>query len=171
MASNEIDAHGDERTQLTQFLDYFRGVLLAKTADLGRSDMARTIPPSTMTLAGLLKHMTVVEESWFNEDFLGLPLGEPWASVDWEADRDWEWRTALDDDPDDLRDRYQAACERSRWVVAATESLDQVSVASGPDGTGWNLRWILIHMIEETARHCGHADLLRETIDGRTGDS
>ena len=105
----------------------------------------------------------------FNQNFLGLPMGEPWASANWQADRDWEWRSAVDDDPDDLRRRYEAACEQSRRVVAAAESLDTVSVG-GAGGASWNLRWILIHMIEETARHCGHADLLRETIDGRTGN-
>ena len=90
--------------------------------------------------------------------------------MDWKADPDWEFRTAADRDPDELRQRYRDACGRSREVVARSDGLDQLSVQAWSDGTHWNLRWMLLHLIEETARHAGHADLLREAIDGEVGE-
>jgi len=95
----------------------------------------------------------------------------PWGSVDWDADPDWEFRTAASTDPDELRVRYRDACERSRSVVRETGDLDRLSAGVGREnGERWNLRWVLLHMIEETARHAGHADLLREAIDGKVGE-
>ena len=90
--------------------------------------------------------------------------------MDWKADPDFEFRTAADVDPDELRRRYRDACDRSREVVAQASSLDQLSVGAWADGRHWDLRWVLLHMIEETARHAGHADLLRESIDGTVGE-
>jgi uncharacterized damage-inducible protein DinB len=161
----------DERTMLSAYLDYHRATLVWKASGLTQEQMGRTIASSSLTIAGLVNHMAVVEDSWFTEDFAGSPMPEPWADVDWDADPDWEHRTALDETPETLLARYAAACERSRAVVAAAESLDAKSVAIAKrEGEPFTLRWIMVHMIEETARHNGHVDLLREAIDGVTGE-
>ncbi len=159
-----------ERDALGQYLDYQRETILLKTEGLTREQLAATIPSSGLTLAGLLYHLTLVEESWFEEDFLGLPSREDFAGVDWTADPDFEFRTALEKDPEWLRGRYRDACDRARRVTADADSLDAVSVSTRVGGKPFTLRWLLLHLIEETARHAGHADLLREAIDGVTGE-
>jgi uncharacterized damage-inducible protein DinB len=162
----------DERAMLEGFLDYHRATLKMKVAGLTQDQLAQTTAASTLTLAGLLKHMALVEDSWFTERFAGQPMPAPFDTVDWDADPDWELRTAADDAPDWLVRRYDEACERSRAVVAAAASLDDEAVAGRrrSDDAPFTLRWILCHMIEETARHNGHADLLRESVDGATGE-
>jgi uncharacterized damage-inducible protein DinB len=164
----------DERTMLTAFLDYHRATLAWKASGLTQAELSQTIPSSSLTIGGLVKHMALVEDSWFIEDFLGQPMPEPWASVDWEADRDWEFHTAADDTPEELLAQYAESCARSRAIVTAAKSLDDRAVATarhGPEqGQPFTLRWILLHMIEETARHNGHVDLIRESIDGLTGE-
>ncbi len=102
--------------------------------------------------------------------FLGLPVREPWAGVDFESDPGWEFRTSAELEPEQLRQRYREACERSRQAAAQAAGLDQESAEAFPDGTRFTLRWVLLHLLEETARHAGHADLLREAIDGITGE-
>ena len=162
---------GDERTTVDQFLDRQRAVLLAKTEGLDAAQLGFRLPTSELSLGGLLKHLAFVEDDWIQVDFLGREHGEPWAGAPWSADRDWEFHSAADDSPAQLRELYRAACERSRAATAG-HALDELS--AGRDrrtGLPWTLRWILTHLIEETARHNGHADLLREAIDGRTGDT
>jgi hypothetical protein len=161
---------GSELAQLTAFLDFQRETMLLKTEGLTREQLAETHPPSSMTLGGLLNHLALVEDSWFRVRFSGLPDDDAWAGVDWDADPDYEFRTAADLEPDDLRRRYEGACGRSREVVAGAESLDQLSVAKRRNGEHFDLRWMLLHLIEETARHAGHADLIREAVDGTTGE-
>ena len=102
--------------------------------------------------------------------FAGLPEREPWASVDWEADPNWEFHWAETLGPDALRDRYRQACQRSRDVISAATDPDQVSIVALRDGRHFSLRWVLLHLIEETARHAGHVDMLREAIDGTVGE-
>ncbi len=160
----------DERTTLTGYLDAYRTVVLRKVSGLTADQLSTPLRPSSMTLGGLLKHLAVVEDDWFAHDFAGRAMPEPWLSVDWDADRDWEWHSAAEDSPEELVALFEAACNRSRSVVAGADSLDGLSVGTRRDGRHWNLRWILVHMIEEYARHAGHADLLREAIDGATGD-
>lgn len=161
----------DERTMLTAYLDYQRATLVWKASGLTQEQMGRTIASSSLTIAGIVNHLALVEDSWFTEDFAGQPMPAPFTDVDWDADPDWEHRTALDEAPEALLARYAAACDRSRAVVAAAESLDAPSVAIAKrEGQPFTLRWILVHMIEETARHNGHVDLLREAIDGLTGE-
>jgi uncharacterized damage-inducible protein DinB len=162
---------GSERDLLTAFLDYQRATVLLKCEGLTAEQLGRTIPTSSLTLAGLLNHLALVEDSWFPVRFAGRPDAEPWTGVDWDADPDFEFRTATDLAPEELRARYADACARSREVVAATTSLDELSVGtSSRTGNRWDLRWVLLHMIEETARHAGHADLLREAVDGVAGE-
>ena len=158
---------------LCQFLDSQRATMVRLCEGLTKEQLAVRVGASDLTLAGLLKHLWLVEDAWFQEDVMGRPLPAPFADVDWDADPDWEFRTALDDDPAWLIRRYTEACERSRAVVAATASLDDLSVVTSrrsDPGGHYSLRWILLHMIEETARHLGHLDILRELLDGSTGE-
>jgi Protein of unknown function (DUF664) len=159
----------DERTTITEFLDYQRATLLMKVDGLGTAELAHRLPTSALTLVGLIKHLALVEDDWIQVKFLGLPELEPWASAPWDDDRDWEFNTAGNDDPGELRALYRAACERSRLGVADV-AMDALSAATDRDGKRWTLRWVLTHLIEETARHNGHADLLREAVDGTTGE-
>lgn len=161
---------GTELTQLTAYLDLQRATMLLKCEGLAREQLARPHPPSTLTLGGLLNHLALVEDSWFRVRFSGLPEDDRWAGIDWDADPDYEFRTAADDEPDELRRRYEEACARSRESVAAAESLDQLSAQPRGNGQLFDLRWTMLHLIEETARHVGHADLIRESIDGVTGE-
>jgi uncharacterized damage-inducible protein DinB len=161
---------GTELEQLTTYLDLQRETMLWKCEGLSAAQLAQPHPPSTLTLGGLLNHLALVEDSWFRVRFAGLPDDELWAGIDWDADPDYEFRTAADVEPDGLRRRYSEACARSREVVAAAERLDQLSVQPRDNGAHFQLRWVLLHLIEETARHAGHADLLREAIDGVTGE-
>ena len=163
-------ATGGELEQLTGFLDYQRETVLWKAEGLDAAQLRQPLPPSSLTLAGLLNHLALVEDSWFRVRFAGEPENERWTGVDWDADPDYEFRTAADDEPDDLRRRYEEACAHSREIVAGAESLDQASVQARGNGAHFDLRWAMLHLIEETARHVGHADLIRESIDGVTGE-
>ena len=164
------DPAGGERELLGQYLDFQRQTVLAKTEGLNREQMARRHPPSVLTLAGLLYHLALVEETWLEVRFLGLPVREPWAGVDFDADPEWEFRTSADMEPEQLRQRYREACERSRQAAAQADGLDQLSVQPLGDGRRFSLRWVLLHLLEETARHAGHADVIREAIDGIVGE-
>jgi uncharacterized damage-inducible protein DinB len=158
-----------ERDALGQYLDWQRETVLLKTEGLGKEQLGQRIPTSGLTLAGLLYHLAFVEEDWFEVDFLGQPKREEW-QVDREVDPDFDFRIALSMEPDELRLRYRQACDRSRQITAAARDLDQLSVSTAMGGKPFTLRWLLLHLIEETARHAGHADLLREAIDGTVGE-
>lgn len=166
VAAGEIDT-------LLGYLDYQRSTLEWKTRGLSRTQLGVTIAKSTMTLGGLLKHMAFVERYWFAKRLLGQPMGDPWGSVDWKAEPDWEWTSSVIDEPDVLRELWQRSCGESRTIVAntlVTGSLDTLCATPWPNGESPSLRWVLVHMIEEYARHNGHADLLRESVDGETGE-
>jgi hypothetical protein len=160
---------GTERETLTAYLDYYRAVMLDKAGGLTGGQLSTRLEPSTLTLGGLIHHLAVVEDWWFSEAFAGNDPAEPWASAPWEDDPDWEFTIAPDLEPELIMTRYQDAISLSRSIEAAADSLDVLSVKDRK-GEHWSLRWILIHMIEETARHAGHADLIRESIDGEIGD-
>jgi uncharacterized damage-inducible protein DinB len=164
----------DEATMLVAFLDYHRDTLRIKADGLTAEQLAQTLPPSTLTLGGLLKHVALNEASWFGRVLHGRPMGEPWDSVDWDADPDWELTTAKDDSPEQLRHLMDEAVDQARRNIdeaLAAGGLEQLSVGSSrKEGKQFSLRWILLHMIEEYARHNGHADLIRESIDGATGE-
>src|SRR3954468_14064045 len=145
MRTDPPDA-GPEADQLTAFLDFQRETLLLKTEGLTREQLARPHPPSSLTLGGLLNHLALVEDSWFRVRFSGLPDDELWAGVDWDADPEYEFRTAADVSPDELRRRYAEACERSREVVAAASDLDQLSLRKRGNGKHFDLRWMLLHL-------------------------
>lgn len=159
-----------ERQTLTEFLDYYRDILARKAEGLSSADLARTTSSSNLTLGGLIKHMALVEDHWFDHHFMGSPEREPWASAPWDNDPDWELTTAADDSPEWLLTTFNESCERSRKIIDAAPSVETMSIGDPGERGPWNLRWILVHMIEEYARHVGHADMLRESIDGETGD-
>jgi uncharacterized damage-inducible protein DinB len=166
-------AAGEADTVLA-YLDYQRNTLRWKTEGLTQTQLATRLEPSTLTLGGLLKHMALVEDNWFSVVLLGNEDAEPWRGLDWDADPDWEFRTAADDTPDELRrllDEAIAASDRNIRQVLASDGPDGLSVRESRRREGrFSLRWILLHMIEEYARHNGHADLIRESIDGATGE-
>jgi uncharacterized damage-inducible protein DinB len=175
----DLDEHGrpeppleaGEATMLRAFLDYQRATLAWKCERLHAEGLRATVGASTMTLGGLLKHMALVEASWFTRWLHGRDIGPPWNAVDWDADNDWEWNSAADHWPAP-RLRLHGNVRRTRATarVAAEAYLGQLAKRRWPDGRSPSLRWILCHMIEEYARHNGHADLLRESVDGETGE-
>lgn len=173
IAARDLDwpaRDADERTALEGFLDAYRALAVRKCAGLSPHQLATALPPTTMTLGGVLKHLAAVEDDWFHSDLAGNDFPEPWASVpDDEADG-WEWTSAASDTPGELVALFDAACARSRAACRAVDSLDTMSVKTDRHGNGWSLRWIYLHLIEEYARHVGHMDLIRESIDGATGD-
>jgi uncharacterized damage-inducible protein DinB len=176
-----IDDHGrpeppiaqDETATLVGFLDYQRATLAWKCRGIDAEAMRRSVAASSITLGGLLKHMALVEDSWFSRALHGNDRAQPWDAIDWSTDPDWEWESAAKDSPQELFDLWDAAVERSRTLLAealAGEGLAGIARRGWPDGTSPSLRWILCHMIEEYARHNGHADLIREAVDGETGE-
>jgi uncharacterized damage-inducible protein DinB len=167
------DLAADELTSLSQFLDFHRATLVDKVSGLSTEQLAeRAVPSSAITLGGMLKHLALVEDDWFEVKFLGRPEVEPWASAPFDVDPDWDWHSAADDTAAELLLLYDAACARSRAaVVEVGGDLGMLSAATDPQTSGrFSLRWIMIHMIEETARHNGHVDLIREAIDGSVGE-
>jgi uncharacterized damage-inducible protein DinB len=164
LAASELDS-------LAQYLEYQRETILLKTDGLTKQQLGQRIPTSALTLAGLLYHLALVEEDWFEVQFRGLPERPDWVGVDWKADPDYEFRTALSRSPEWLRQRYREACDRSRAIAAEADGPDSVSAASRMSGgSPFTLRWVILHLIEETARHAGQADLIREAIDGTVGE-
>ena len=159
---------GNEVDQLESWLDFYRATLLNKCVDLSRDELSRrTVPPSTMSLPGLLRHMTYVEQFWYQTVFAGLVI-EPFYKAPGDVgDRDADFNNLDDASLDEVERRYRTTCEESR---ARTKSRDLHDIAP----VRWrenevNLRWIHLHVMEEYARHCGHADLLRECTDAVTG--
>lgn len=154
----------DERSSLEAWLEFHRATLLMKCAGLEPEQLAtRSCPPSSLSLLGLVRHMTEVEP-WFH-DFDGKPEGE-WYSTDDDPDGGFDSVDPSQADVDVAA--YHASVARARAAIDG-RGLDEISPGSD-DGRPVSLRWIYLHMIEEYARHNGHADLLRERIDGSTGD-
>ncbi|HLZ27634.1 MAG TPA: DinB family protein [Chloroflexota bacterium] len=177
-----LDEHGrpepllaaDETTTILGFLDYQRATLAWKCAGLDAAGLAATVGVSSMTLGGMLKHLARVEDLWFSRFLHAHERAAPWDAVDWTANPEWDWQSAAADTPAQLHALWQAAVERSRSLVTAalatSGGLDQLAKRAWPNGEAPSLRWILLHMLEEYARHNGHADLLRESVDGQTGE-
>jgi hypothetical protein len=163
----------DEATTLEQFLDYYRSVLLRKADGIDEMQARVRIAPSSLDLLGLVRHMALVEQWWFTQAFAGVAEPDWWADPD---DPDRDWHHTPDDTLTVALDALGSEISKSRAVVAAASSLDQLTAIEvgpldRPDRRGRrSLRWVMVHMIEEYARHCGHADLLREVVDGTVGD-
>ena len=147
-----------EKETLVAFLDYLRDAIIRKASDIDEADARRSLVPSGTSLLGLVKHLIRVEEGWFQRAFAGRDLS---------YDRDDTLRN--EDTRESLVARYRAAIERSNEIVRECDDLDQKLARPGRAGLELSLRWILVHMIEETARHAGHADIIREQLDGSVG--
>ncbi len=176
-----LDDHGridppddaNEAGTLLAFLDFQRETFAWKTSGLDAAGLGITIGASSMTLGGMMKHLALVEDGWLSERLMGAEPVPPWDHVDWESDPNWEWHSAANDAPEVLRAVWQEAVERSRASVTAfllDNDLAQPARRATSGGRSPSARWILCHMIEEYARHNGHADLIREAIDGETGE-
>jgi pimeloyl-ACP methyl ester carboxylesterase/uncharacterized damage-inducible protein DinB len=162
-----------EAGTLLGFLDFQRATLEWKTRGLDAAGLAATTGVSSMTLGGILKHISYVEDYWFSVMLHARDPHPPWDGVDWKASPDWDWHSAAGESPEQLREFWQETVARSRELVAAaltTGGLGQPARKTWENGDTPSLRWILVHMIEEYARHNGHADLLRESVDGETGE-
>ena len=151
-----------ERDTLTGLLDYLRATVLHKVAGLTQEQaFSRPVPASALTPAGVVKHLTGVERFWFSIDFAGHDL--PWP---WSGDHPDSFALAPDDTLAGLVAAYQAECARSAAAIEGAVLDDRARA----EGNSFTLRFALGHMIQETARHCGHLDLLRESIDGQAGE-
>ncbi len=155
----------DERTMLPVWLDYQRATLLLKCQLLDGDALARrAVPPSPLSLLGIVRHMALVEWHWFERVFAGTKSMPP---ISTEHDEDADWNEL---DPSGAMadiELFERQCEVSRGIVASASSYDQVAVQFSET---LSLRWIMVHMIEEYARHNGHADFLREQVDGAVGE-
>lgn len=152
-----------EREALNGQLDFHRATLLTKLDGLDDTQLRQSGTPSGLCLLGLVKHLTETEHGWFVVDFAGIDEPDLYLK---EGEQGADFRVEPHESTDQLVGAYLEVCERARKIVDAADLDDRCTT---PWGEQVNLRGILIHMIEETARHNGHADVIRETIDGTTG--
>jgi uncharacterized damage-inducible protein DinB len=164
LAPDELVSTGTEREVLEAFLDGHREVVKRKVLGLSEMDARRSLVPSLTTLAGLLNHLSAVERSWFQRTLAQRPAEEIEANS--RGDND-SWAVRDEESIEDLIAEYDAACGESRRIAAGFDLDDAVPHRRLGRVS---LRWIYVHMIEETARHAGHADILREQTDGATGE-
>lgn len=163
---------GDELATLLGALDRQRSYMAWKCGGLEAAGLRATLGPSAITLGGLLKHMALVEDDYFSVRLLGHERSAPFDTVDWKADPDWEWHTAADDSPAELFALWADATARSRMLLA--EVLENGGLDQLAGSAAWteppSLRRLMIDLVEEYARHVGHADLIRESVDGLVGE-
>jgi len=167
----EPPAQADEKEMLIAFLDYYRDSLILKSEGL-TDEQARTcaVPPSDLNITGLIRHMAEVERHWFQRWFIENGAEPIFYS---DEDGDGDIHTGPNDTLADAIEAWEKEVQRAREITAEAHPDDVAKrVATDPSRAGFqpSMRWILIHMIEEYARHCGHADLVRECIDGVKGD-
>ncbi|MFG2334418.1 DinB family protein [Streptomyces sp. NPDC048604] len=156
-----------ERETLESWLEFHRATLAIKAEGLDDAQLRNaSAPPSGMTLFGLVRHMAEVERHWFRRILADEDAGPLYYT---EEDRDKDFHPAPEDTFEEAHATWQAEIARARELAAGRE-LDDVGVGKHRSGRQYNLRWIYVHMIEEYARHNGHADLVREAVDGVTGD-
>jgi len=162
-----------EAESLLSVLERNRRTFAWKAWGLDVDGLRATTAASAMTLGGLVKHVALVEADWIAVKVAGHEYGAPWDAVDFDADPDWEWRTGALDAPEDVYAVWRDAVERSRGLLAKVideRGLDGPASFTWPDGRTPTVRDMLLDMIEEYARHTGHADILREAVDGRIGE-
>lgn len=160
---------------LRGFLDHQRDTLLRKVARLCDDQLRVRHPPSTLTLAALVKHLACVEDNWTSRVLLGDAELEPWTLADWNADRDGDITSPAHDTGAQLLAQYAESRSRSDGILAelAASSSGLESLSERPDrrtGQPFSLQWVIVRPIKKYARHLGHADLIRDAIDGETGD-
>jgi len=154
---------GNEKEVLAGFLDHYRATILAICEGLSDEDLRRPMVPSGTTILGMIKHLAYVERGWFQETIAGERVEFPFDADDPEADL----RVEPEESTEEILDLYRSECTRSRQIIEAV-SLDDL--ARGEERSAdYNVRWVVVHMIEETARHAGHADIIREQLDGTVG--
>ena len=164
---------GTEVEHLLGALDRLRATFRWKTDGLDGAGLGRTIGASTLTLGGLLKHLAVQEDYCFTHKLRGEPMDPTWNDNDWDSDEDWEYHSAAADSPERLYALYDGAVARSRQRLARAldeGGLDLRIHASDGQGHHASLRRLVCDLVEEYGRHTGHADLLREAVDGRVGE-
>jgi Protein of unknown function (DUF664) len=164
---------GTELEHLVGALDRLRTTFRWKADGLDSAGLQTRVGASSLTLGGLLKHLAFVEDYLFTIKLSGTAPGEPWQSVDWDAHPEWPFASAADDSPAALYELWEAAVERSRvrlQAALADGGLDHVASISDDEGRHPSLRRLVCDLIEEYGRHTGHADLLREAVDGRVGE-
>ena len=164
---------GTELQHLVGALDRLRTTFRWKTDGLDSAGLQARIASSTLTLGGLLKHLAAEEDYAFTAKLSGTQIGAPWDATGWDGSNDWEFTSAADDSPAELYALWDGAVERSRHrfdQAVSQGGLDQFVHVSGPDGRHASLRRLICDLIEEYGRHTGHADLLREAVDGRVGE-
>jgi Protein of unknown function (DUF664) len=164
---------GSEVEQLLGALDRLRATFRWKADDLDDAGLKRRIGTSALTIGGLLKHLAAEEDYMATTKLAGQPMGAPWDANGWDGSNDWEFTSAANDTPGELYALYDGAVARSRARLDAAlgnGGLDQPGHASGPNGEHASLRRLVCDLIEEYGRHTGHADLLREAVDGRIGE-
>ena len=161
---DEPPHEADERSTLTAFLDFQRATLALKCDGLTDDQLCdRAVPPSDLSLLGIVRHMAEVERNWFRPLLSGEEMSMIFApDMDWDA----AFRDVASASVAEAFDTWQAECEHARALVAAATSLD---ISGNRRGERFSLRWVITHMIEEYARHNGHADLIRERLDGMKG--
>ena len=164
---------GTEVEHLVGALDRLRATFRWKAGGLDSAGLRATTAASALTLGGLLKHLAAVEDYYFTAKLRGEPIGSPWDATGWDGSNDWEFSSAADDTPEELYALYDGAVERSRARLEsalAVGGLDQPVHVAAPDGQHASLRRLVCDLIEEYGRHTGHADLLREAVDGVVGE-
>ena len=155
-----------ERETLEGFLDWYRAVVERKVDGLPPDDANRVMTPTGMSALGVLKHLGWVERGWFREIF----AGEDVEAIDRDGDNSAEFAIDSDDTVESVIAFYRAEVDQARRVSSEAPSLDALSARETRHREQVSLRWIMVHMLEETARHAGHLDLMREEIDGQVGD-
>jgi hypothetical protein len=164
---------GTEVEHLVGALDRLRATFRWKADGLDETGLRARVGASSLTLGGLLKHLAAVEDYMFTTKLSGEPIGAPWDTMGGDGGNDWEFSSAAHDTPEQLYALWDGAVERSRarlHAALAGGGLDQLVHVSGPDSSPASLRRLVCDLIEEYGRHTGHADLLREAVDGRVGE-
>jgi len=154
-----------ERIGLTERLDEERRAIAAQAVDLSADEIhARPLAATDLSIGRIVKHLAFAEDRWFQHKLLGLDLPEPWRSIDPAEAHDWSFRSADLDSHHEIVDLYEIACHRSREATNACSSMEALAMNPSFGNKPVNLRWLLAHMIDETSRHSGHIDLIRDAL-------
>ena len=164
----------DEVGMLRSFLDHYRATIRLQASGLSDAQLDQPLPPSDLTLGGMLKHLAYVEDWWFSYHLANREPSPPWDTAPWDDDEDWDWHSASGATHAELDALLAAAIARSDACLDAALAADpdlgrHVARPRDPArGETATIRWVLVHMVEEYARHAGHADLIRQSLDGAT---